>query len=561
MKSKLLSLIAATVTLIGLAGALSCPVYAAEAPKLSAFCDVDGSVTVNCTKDSTDYVFAAFYDSNGCLLDCVVAADQDSITPPKDAASFKAFLLNEEAAPQLPAAELPVSAGFCTVYTETELQNVMNSEDFCGAILGNDFTLTEITIPAGKTLDVPEGTTLTVSGTLHVYGALVNNGKIGNFGFIDVLGGSLINGGTIEGSWNEADECFASSLGIEGGAYIENSGEIHDSVAVADYYREAGEAICEINGDLEITDGYIAVAFGAEPIQSCLTSDKGYDFVMACGTDPNGPNVIELGGITVPAGKSLLLKGSVFDGEHTYENTYRIGEDTLLTLERDSMVLCMEGAEIQNFGTVNVYGALVNNGKIGNFGFIDVLGGSLINGGTIEGSWNEAGESYDSSLGIEGGAYVENSGEIHDSVAVADYYREAGEAICEINGDLEITDGYIAVAFGAEPIQSCLTSDKGYDFVMACGTDPNGPNVIELGGITVPEGKSLLLKGSVFDGEHTYENTYQIAEGTALTLSENAALVCVGNGRIVIHGSLDNQGGYVGFGEFEVTGTGDFGNE
>ena len=330
---------------------------------------------------------------------------------------------------------------------------------------------------------------------------------------------------------------------------------------MADYYREDGAAICKISGDLEITDGYIAVAFGAERIQSCLDSDKGYDFVMACGTVPGEPNTVELGDITVPDGATLLLKGSVFDGEHSYQNIYQISEGTTLTLEAGSMLICLDGAVLQNFGTLNVYGSLINNGEIDNFGFIDVLGGELFNGGTIEGSWNEEGGYFNSTLGIEGGAYVENSGEIHDSVSVADYYREDGAAICKISGDLEITDGYIAVAFGAERIQSCLDSDMGYDFVMACGTVPGEPNTVELGDIAVPDGGILLLKSSVFDGEHNYQNIYQISEGTALTLSENSALICIGNGRIVINGSIDNQGGYVEFGEFEVTGTGYAGNE
>jgi len=368
MKSKLLSLIAVTVMMIGLVGALSCSVFAAESPKLSASYNINGTVTVNCTKGSTDYVFAAFYDSKGCLLGCVTAADEASITPPKDAAYFKAFLLNKDYVPRLPVAELSLSAGFCTVYTAMELQNVMDSEAFLGAILGNDLTLTETTIPAGKTLAVPEGTTLTVSGTLNVYGSLINNGKIRNFGFIDILGGSLINGGTIQGDWNEAGEYFDSSLGIEGGAYVENSGEIHDSVSVADYYREEDDAICEINGDLEITDGYIAVAFGAEPIRSCLTSDKGYDFVMACGADPSEPNAVELGGITVPEGKALLLKSSVFDGEHNYQNTYQISEGTTLTLTENSALVCVGNSRIV------INGSIDNQGGYVEFGEFEVIG-------------------------------------------------------------------------------------------------------------------------------------------------------------------------------------------
>ena len=363
MKSKLRSLITVTVVMIGLIGALSCSAFAAESPRLCVSYNINGTVTVNCIKDSTDYVFAAFYDSNGHLLHCVTAADGSPITPPQDAAHFKAFLLNPKFIPRLPAAELSLSASCCTVYTAKELQNVMDSETCLGAILGNDLTLAETTIPAGKTLTVPEGTTLTVSGTLNVYGSLVNNGEIGNFGFIDILAGELINGGAIEGSWNEEGEKFDSGLGIEGGAYVENSGEIHDGVSVADYYREDGDAICEINGDLEITDGYVAVAFGAEPIQFCLDSDKGYDLVMACGTDPSEPNTVELGDITVSEGKTLLLKGSVFDGEHSYQNTYQISEDTTLTLTENAALICIGNSRIVINGSIDNQGGYVEFGE------------------------------------------------------------------------------------------------------------------------------------------------------------------------------------------------------
>ena len=560
MKSKLRSLATVAVVMIGLMAALSCSVFAAESPALSVSCNVDGSVTVKCTKDSGDYVFAAFYASNGQLLRCVSAADGPALIPPEDAAQFKAFLLNEESVPRLPAAELSLPASCCTVYTEKELQNVMDSETFLGAILGNDIALTESTITAGKTLTVPEGTTLTVSGTLNVCGSLINNGEIKNFGFIDVLEGELINGGSIEGNWHEDGAYFSSGLGIEGGAYVENNGTIRDGVSVADYYRKDGDAISEIVGELEITDSYIAVAFGTEPIRSCLASDKSYDFILACGTDPDALNTVELGGITVPAGKTLLLKDAVVGGEHRYENTYQISEGTTLTLNAGSALICLEGAALQNFGTLNVCGAWLNNGAVENFGFIDILGGQLLNGGSIEGCWHEDGAYFSSGLGIEGGAYVENNGTIRDGVSVGDYYREDGEAICEIVGELEITDSYIAVAFGEEPIRSCLASDKSYDFILACGADPDALNTVELGGITVPEGKTLLLKDAVIDGENTYESTFRISEGTVLTLGENTALICVGNSSIVIDGSIDNQGGYLEFGEFEVSGTGCAGN-
>ena len=172
--------------------------------------------------------------------------------------------------------------------------------------------------------------------------------------------------------------------------------------------------------------------------------------------------------------------------------------------------------------------------------------------GTVEGSWNEEGGFFVSGLGIEGGAVVNNEGDISDAVSVADYYRADGESICEY-GDLDITDGYIAVAFGAAQIQPCLESECGYEIVMPCGEDPENVNTVELGDITVPAGKTLLLKESVFDGENTYCNSYRISADTTLTLASDSALICVGQSNLAAYGSIDDQGAFIALGDFSYT--------
>ncbi len=369
MKRKLYSLVIATA-MICLSGALSGIAFAAEGPELQAAYKIDGTVTVNFEKDSTDYVLAAFYNADGQMLRCVTATDGVPITPPEDAACFKTFLLDRESTPRLPTVELSIPANHCTVCTEEELQQVMSSESFLGAIIGNDLTLAQTTIPTGKTLTVPEGTTLTVSEELNVLGMLVNMGTIRNFGFIDVLGGTLSNFGAIEGSWNE-EGYYDSGFGIENGAVIENTGEIHDAVSVADYYRGGDDnSICEISGELEITDGYIAVAFGTEQIQLCLESELSYDIVMPCGADAENLNILELGGITVPEGKTLLLKDSVFDGEHSYQNSYQISEGKTLELSANSALICVGNSSIVINGSINDQGGYV---QFGSFEVVEII--------------------------------------------------------------------------------------------------------------------------------------------------------------------------------------------
>ena len=81
----------------------------------------------------------------------------------------------------------------------------------------------------------------------------------------------------------------------------------------------------------------------------------------------------------------------------------------------------------------------------------------------------------------QGAQYVGMGKDFYETYDTA---KKVFELASEVSG-LDIAD----ICFGGEPIRSCLTSDKGYDFVMACGADPSEPNVVELGGITVPEGK------------------------------------------------------------------------
>jgi len=537
---------------------IPCSAFAADDPSLDVSYNINGTVKVEFSKDSTDSVLVAFYDTSGRMLRCTAVTDESSISLPTEAVCVKAFLLSETSVPCLPAAELSIPASFCNVTTAAELQQAMDSTTFRGAILVNDLTLSEITIPAGKTLITPSETTLTVSdtldvyGTLNVYGTLTNSGTIHNNGFIDVLGGTLNNYGTIEGSWNAEGEYYESGLGIEGGAVVNNEGNISDGVSVADFYREDGESLCEYS-DLDLTEGYLAVAFGADQIQTCLASERNYDVVMACGDDPENVNTVELGGITVPEGTTLLLKESVFDGEDTYRSSYQIGTDIVSTLNENAKLFRLEGtartmSDAFNVngtlivsGTLNVYGTLTNSGTIHNNGFIDVLGGTLNNFGTIEGIWNAEGEYFESGLGIEGGAVVNNEGVISDGVSVADYYREGGKSICEYS-NLDLTDGYIAVAFGADQIQPCLDSERGYDIVMACGDDPENVNTVELGDITVPEGKTLMLKESIFDGADTYHNSYEISGDTTMTLEEAAELLCMDGTALTVSGTLNVYG-------------------
>ncbi len=239
-------------------------------------------------------------------------------------------------------------------------------------VLDADFTLTEDTvIPAGKSVEVAAGKTLTLQGSLRVYGTLTNHGTIIGSGMnVEVYGGLLENEGTID--------LNGALLTIEKGAVLNNfvgdidsaktSGTINAEINFVDYYYADTEYLCRWNvveddHTLDI-DGnsrmVIAAVFDINKISTALnktvpitvTGEDGpvsidvckYNAVLLSGTEAD--STVHLGGLTVPDRMMLILKDSVFDGTNTYRNTYVVDNDAELTVAPGGMLISRGGASL-----------------------------------------------------------------------------------------------------------------------------------------------------------------------------------------------------------------------
>ena len=109
---------------------------------------------------------------------------------------------------------------------------------------------------------------------------------------------------------------------------------------------------------------------------------------------------------------------------------------------------------------------------------------------------------------------------------------------------------YIAVAFTPEQVQDALNDSK-YAFVMPCCTDEN--TLVELGGITVPNGSQLLLKEAIFVGDKTLYNSFVVSEDKTLTISEGATVIVREGAELVVYGVVDKYGALYG----KITGDGE----
>ena len=294
----------------------------------------------------------------------------------------------------------------------------------CSATLTDDLALNKdlsvdsgeygphsIRILSNATLTVPEGVTFYADGPVTVYGKLVNLGTIQGEGVIDVMGGRLENGGTID-LYGEG-----SDLAVEKGGVLNNyvgeydeaktSGIITKNTPIdfCDYwYNDAEPVYCSWNvleGDTTL-DGMgenitvIAAAFSPQQVQAALaatttwgegdqqqTAHK-YMVVMASGTAEED-GVVTLEGITVNSYQTLMLKDYVDVGNKTYHNAvYNLSG---ITFGEKAGMMIMGDPTVNVTGTLDYSRVRVNgNPTINAPGFVhnaEELKAALANGGDI----------------------------------------------------------------------------------------------------------------------------------------------------------------------------------
>ena len=286
-------------------------------------------------------------------------------------------------------------------YTVNKVLTVMNDEEH----------MYRLTVGSGKTLTVPENVILYVNGELKVEGTLVNNGTIVGEGFIDVMGGTLNNGGVIDLNGESSD------LAVEKGGKLRNFvGEYDESktpgtitentpIDFCDYWYDDAEPLCchwDVLPEDHTLDGMgknitvMAAAFSPDQVKAALATTTSwgegdqqqtrhkYMVVTASGTEEEN-GTVELSNITVNPYQTLLLKDYVDVGDKTYHNAvYNLSNITF-----------NEGAGMMIIGdpVVNVTGALdysrirvMGNPAINAPGFVHNKGelqAALPNGGDI----------------------------------------------------------------------------------------------------------------------------------------------------------------------------------
>jgi len=448
-----------------------------------------------------------------------------------------------------------LTTNYKTVTSYGEFIQALNNNDVTGIIINAD-----VAIPTDKnewtTLAIEKPVIVTAEHTFTVEAYNGNEKKPGVV-FHDVV---LRNGG---------------SLILESGATLTT--QQYRSGVEEMFYRYAGRICVNVGGMLNVADGTVTEG-----------SFINYTYADNC-TDSNtlifGENKPETefsvhneAQLAAAMRDDKCTAGVILETELTLENDLTvtkyllINEEFTLNVPTGVTLTIAEGGELQNFGTVNIYGTLDNQGEIANYKLIDVFGGKLTNSGRIFGCFDGMDENgnvtYSSNIGIENGAVVINkqsenpdiSIEISDCVVIADYYKDGKVTESRAEGTIETVE-YAAVAFGTSQLDAALKSEK-YNYVIVTGTTPCDEdnqtiNTVELGGVTVPEGKTLIPKEEVFDGVNLYRNRYQISTGKTFTLSENSVFVCRGNSELAIDGTIaDNGAVYIDFGGFKVIGSG-----
>ncbi|MDD6266199.1 MAG: S-layer homology domain-containing protein [Clostridia bacterium] len=412
--------------------------------------------------------------------------------------------------------------------------------------------LCTLEVPEGVTLTIEESGTVQVNGLIYVNGTLNNKGCILNHNRIEISKGTLNNKGNIEGLVNgEFDEqpTYSSSVALLDGATVNNFigeeiGTLNDNISVTDnIYGDSSDVKCSWNylsGDSTFSrvhkNGYdnhnfnvVAYVFDSELIQSTIDEEeyradnnencvRRYGIVIPQGKSAED-NIVEIGGITVPKGTSLILEAYYDGGEGGYDNKFIIGQNKTLTLCRDSVLECYGEGELTVAGELNNLGAFISFGQFTVYGenFINNLSDlykALSNGGSyILLPFNLDNEEFFSNVTLEGGVTVNKNTEL----------------ICYSN-DLFIIPG-LTVEKDAK-----LTL-KYMEVVLSQDSTVNG--TLEL------SGRHSLLLRTPDDAQEEEKTELTISDGGLLVIGENC---WVGGDSerflLVNNGVIENFGGF-----------------
>ena len=406
--------------------------------------------------------------------------------------------------------------------------------------IGNDLTLDrDLCIPAGatlrvgdgRTLTVPVGTTLTADGTLSVEGgALVLNGTIDGEGWVDVYpsdtkGASLTKQGTF---------CHP------------------EQITVIDF--PAKGLYCTVSGADELEKA--AFADSTDAINTAFETYSTVIPVNMNGADGN----MQLGTVTVPAGKMLILNG--WASKYGCE-WFNIPVGCTLTVE--------DGGTLLLHTKLNLEGTLINRGVVQNNSFVNV-DGTLINVGPWNG--NEDAESEvsvsvnitEDRAGTLRNEYRDESGSLCFNEYLSQHLFYGEEAEPKLGTVIEGVERRrifaSALVFHDSYIQKIFDDDD-VDDVMLIGTDKNGTECAHTltESLCIPPEKRLSYIGgfSEYSGNSYRNSRLIVPEGVTLTV--DGELVCnrelENHGTVIINGffrQASERGHVSNDGSFTVNG-------
>ncbi len=273
------------------------------------------------------------------------------------------------------------------------IHNKSNMEQWSGAIFqgdsgqvyGNSVTFTtDMELPAGKTLTIPKGTTVTFGNntTLINKGYLYNDGAIN--GKLDNQGNSAIvtNSGTISGTVNNGNGSTITNSGTISGT-LTNDGTIYNTGTLPEHVTGNG-TVTQVSG-------------------TYLDEDK-------------KPQPIPVGATTLSAGTNDRQWSSgwyVIVGQVEYIYSITVSGDVHLVLQDGSQLEAKSGIVVNEGNNLTIYAQSTNEDTMGQLKATAwhnaAIGGSMkqnagaitINGGKIDAIVNQQGDA--AAAGIGGG--------------------------------------------------------------------------------------------------------------------------------------------------------------
>lgn len=401
----------------------------------------------------------------------------------------------------------------------------------------------------------------------------VNNDEIFTInGTVELLGGNLINNGTISNTSTNSLRITGELQNAESGS-IDNIGLIRATQGVINHGSVFNAKVIE--GNVEAVDGIFENQDGGTISGSVTATDDGYvvlnKSIPSGGISINGGS-IELVGIentndiptTITNGTLIVAEGTTIpdvslSATNSGNGTLTVKNGgTVTNVEADGGEICVEGGSIGTIGDDNPINAVVymNRGTVGTInydaGVLELTGGTIeyvsgtestsliVSGGNI-------GSENDEMLGginLNGAAFSNGDETISITGAQGTMVVEDGTVKLASLSGVENSDGDVLTVIGGDGIESLeqysgqldISGGKVTDILTIDTAVTMTGGEVESLDISYYEGQDVIISGGEI-GTMTV-NGGEVILGEENTTAENIKTteVTVNNGRITVNG-------------------------